>query len=130
MTNVQDVRLMFANATSFNGNLGGWTFSPLITELDRMFDGALRFNNPSIEQWNVDNILDMQHLFAGAITMNLDFSQWNTARVRDMSNMFRSAYDFTGIGLDSWDVSSVTNFESMFRYVLHLRWIIFACDVR
>ena len=39
-----------------------------------------------------------------------DLSAWNTASVMDMSNMFRDSFNFTGSGLQNWDVSKVTEY--------------------
>lgn len=38
---MQDVKGLFFNASSFNGDLSSWKFSPDVTDLSGMFQGKL-----------------------------------------------------------------------------------------
>ena len=46
--------------------------------------------------------------------MNSDLSKWNVAKVRTLPYAFYSAYKFAGVGLDSWDISKVTDMSNTF----------------
>jgi surface protein len=77
----------------------------------------------SIKSWDVSNVTDMSHLFAGNPPRadELDLSSWDVSGVKDMSAMF-SHTNFavpaksTITGIDKWDVSSVTSMDYMFSY--------------
>lgn len=52
-------------------------------------------------------------LFSGNTGFDQDVSGWDTSSVLTMDYMFESAVSFTGTGVNSWDVSSVVEFDSM-----------------
>ena len=43
----------------------------------------------------------------------LDTAEWDTSKVVDMSETFYEASSFQGVGVSTWDVSSVTNMHDM-----------------
>ncbi len=57
------------------------------------WNGRSSFNG-DISNWDVSQVTDMSHMFAGAAAFNGDISTWNVARVTDMSTMFYSAKSF------------------------------------
>jgi hypothetical protein len=60
----------------------------------------------------------MANMFALASEFNAPLARngaiWNTQLVRTMSSMFRGAAKFTGVGIHTWDTSSVLNMSNMF----------------
>ena len=64
---------------------------------------------------NTSAITDMNFLFNGKSTFNLDISAWDTSKVTDMSQMFERATAFNQ-DISAWDTSSVTDMSSMFYY--------------
>ncbi|MFC4891481.1 BspA family leucine-rich repeat surface protein [Pseudofrancisella aestuarii] len=47
--------------------------------------------------------------------ISLDISTWNVSHVTNMQSMFEKSY-FTDIDISNWDVSNVTDMSSMFKY--------------
>ena len=137
LSRVTDMKHMFKNAQSFDGDVSAWDVSG-VTNMDSMFRGATSFNKP-LSSWNVSQVTYMHGMFSGASSFNQDLndwdvsrmiymysmfrdatsfnqslSSWNVSQVTRMPNMFHAAAAFNG-DLSSWDVSSVTNMDSMFR---------------
>lgn len=85
-----------------------------VTDLSFMFKGALRFNDPNIALWNVEQVTDMRGMFDTAEVFNQNIAQWNVSRVTDMSYMFANAINFNK-DIGAWNVGNVTDMSSMFR---------------
>ena len=111
LTGVTDISLMFASATSFNGDISSWNVSN-VTTMEGMFESASSFNG-DISSWNVSNVTTMQSMFYEASSFNQDISAWNVSNVTDMSEMFASATSFNQ-DISSWNVSNVTDMQYMF----------------
>ena len=104
---------MFADAWSFNGNIGGWNTSS-VTDMSYMFNGASAFNQ-DIGSWDTSSVTDMCGMFYNAELFNGNISGWNTSSVTDMSEMFNSASSFNQ-DIGGWNTSSVTTMVDMFGY--------------
>lgn len=139
LSGVTDMSRMFDGATSFNGNIGGWQVGT-ITIMQSMFDGASAFNqdisgwtvtlvenfnrtfasadafNQPLDAWDVSGAIDMTRMFAFTDLFDQPLDGWGTKLngVTSMEGMFEGArvYDQD---LNSWDVSTVLNFDRMFR---------------
>jgi len=67
----------------------GYTFTPgqgissyePITNMKEMFKDNLWFNDPLIALWDVSAVTDMDEMFYGATTFNIDISNWNISKV-------------------------------------------------
>jgi surface protein len=136
LDNVSNMSTMFANAKSFNSNIGNWNTSN-VTNMSFMFQGANAYNqdvgnwntaqvtnmegmfiqasafNQNIGNWNTAQVTNMQGMFGGAISFNSPIGNWNTAQVTNMQGMFGGAISFNS-PIGNWDVSKVTNMQAMF----------------
>ena len=107
-----DLNRMFSGAVNFNSpNIVNWDLSN-VTSLDNMFNNALAFNQP-IGVWNVSNVTSMVQTFYRADAFNQDISGWDVSKVTNMSAMFWTAKAFNQ-PLNDWDVSNVVDFGYMF----------------
>ena len=67
----------------------------------------------SIENWNVQNVTDMNNMFWCCHNFNQDISKWNVSNVQDMNAMFCCCYNFNQ-NLSKWNVFKVQNMSFMF----------------
>ena len=111
LSGVTSMNSMFAGATSFNRDIGGWNVSN-VRDMSSMFAGVTSFNG-DIGGWNVSNVRDMSSMFSRAIAFNQDIRSWNVSSVEDMSYMFFSATAFNQ-DIGGWSVDSVTDMSYMF----------------
>lgn len=87
-----------------------------ITSLWNMFRQVETFSGGNLNNWDVSNITNMQAVFLGAHSENLDVSEWDVSNVLFMGGMFEFAYQFNS-DISGWDVSSVTDMGFMFNGV-------------
>jgi surface protein len=113
VSNVISMVNMFRDASSFNQDIGGWDVSS-VTEMISMFSGASAFNQ-DIGRWDVANVRTMLQMFYGATSFNQDIGGWDVSNVTHMSGMFASATAFNQ-DIGSWDISNVTHMSGMFQY--------------
>jgi surface protein len=111
VSQVADMRRMFAGAKYFNNDLSQWNMSS-VRNMQYMFADATSFNN-DLSIWNVSSVTNMGSMFAGATSFNSDLSQWDVSSVTNMGDMFWNAHSFNG-NLSKWNVCSVTNMGDMF----------------
>ena len=111
LSNVTDMRFMFADASSFNSNISSWDVSN-VTDMSAMFQGASAFNQ-DLSSWDVSKVTDIRSMFTCASAFNQDLSSWDVSKVTDMRGMFAEASSFNG-NISSWDVSKVTDMRGMF----------------
>ena len=111
VSSVTDMTLMFSEAYSFNQDIGAWNVSN-VRNMNEMFDDVRSFNQ-DLGAWNVSNVKDISGMFLDATVFNQDIGDWNVSSVTDMESMFENATAFNQ-DIGAWNVSSVTNMESMF----------------
>ncbi|WP_025734859.1 BspA family leucine-rich repeat surface protein [Williamsoniiplasma luminosum] len=91
--------------------------SPNIRSLERLFQGAINFNQ-DISNWDTSNITNMHKMFFEATSFNQNLktngNKWNTSKVTDMFDMFWVAKSFNG-DISNWDTSSVVTMRAMFQ---------------
>jgi surface protein len=83
-----------------------------VINMQSMFEGATAFNQ-NIGAWNVQNVITMQSMFRGATAFNQNIGAWNVQNVINMSLMFLSATAFNQ-NIGAWNVSNVVTMSLMF----------------
>jgi len=111
LSSVSSMRRMFADASSFNGDIGGWNVST-VSNMRQIFLRASNFNQ-SLNGWDVSNVTTMQSMFSEATSFNGDVTGWDVSSVTNMRSMFQGATNFNR-DISGWSVSSVTTMQQMF----------------
>ena len=112
VSNVTDMREMFAESFSFNQPISFWDVSS-VTVMNGMFFMSSAFNQP-IGDWDVGQVTDMSGMFNEG-SFNQPIDNWDVSNVTQMSGMFYSNSAFNQ-PLNSWNTSNVGNMLSMFSY--------------
>ena len=84
-----------------------------VSSMNRMFQECMAFNHPSIADWNVGNVTEMNSTFSGCSIFNQSLAGWNVSSVTGMDAMFFYCTAFNQ-PLSNWDVSKVTDMSNMF----------------
>ncbi|MFY4691267.1 BspA family leucine-rich repeat surface protein [Campylobacter jejuni] len=84
-----------------------------ITDMSCLFSWTTRKDFSGIEKWDVSNVENMAHMFAGCKTFNQDISSWDVSKVKDMECMLHGCHVFNQ-DISKWDTSKVTTMEGMF----------------
>ena len=83
-----------------------------ITDMSELFDKinqSIEINDIDISRWDVSKVTNMKYMFFGCSKFNCDLSNWDVSNVEDMIGMFQNCKNFTGKGLEKWNVSNVKN---------------------
>ncbi|MFA5743377.1 MAG: BspA family leucine-rich repeat surface protein, partial [Candidatus Nanoarchaeia archaeon] len=83
------------------------------TTLDNAFRNSGISIVPSMNDWDVSNITNMNFMFSGALHFNQNISSWDTSKVSTMEYMFTNANVFNQ-NVNNWNISSVTKMQFMF----------------
>ena len=130
------------------------TLPPLVTTLNRVFQGASRINdanisacdvsgitsmdslfretgfNRSLSSWNTANVQSMSEMFYGTFYFNQDISSWNVSQVTDMSYMFYGASAFNSSSITGWNTAQLQNTDGMFENTILFNQSLSAWDTR
>jgi len=104
VSNVTNMRGMFAFTSAFNQPLNSWNISN-VTDIHAMFWYNTSFNQP-LNNWNTSKVWDMAGVFEGVSSFNQSLNNWNTASATTMRKMFSGATSFDQ-DLSSWNVTSI-----------------------
>ena len=102
----------YIETISTYGKMEDWDVSQ-ITDMNHLFYDIVGFNEP-IGNWDVSNVTNMSGMFKNTQSFNRDISNWDVSKVTNMSSMFQSAYEFNK-NIGNWNVSNVTDMSNMFR---------------
>jgi len=113
-TNVNNMRAMFRDCP-FNSYINSWITSS-VTDMVEMFYGTTAFDQ-DISSWDVSSVSSFNDMFRSSQAFNTSLSGWSfkTTGNVTMSRMFQNSVAFTGLGLQDWDVSNISNFSSTFQ---------------
>ncbi|WP_086253431.1 DarT ssDNA thymidine ADP-ribosyltransferase family protein [Campylobacter sp. P091] len=138
VSSVTSMSYMFYDCKNFNQPLDNWDASS-VTDMSEMFDGCINFNQPlnnwrdKLSQELIDELLlicfierkivnnktryypkTKDELRSLVIAESVNLGDIDTSAITDMSELFYKIErkDFSGI--ESWDVSSVTDMRGMF----------------
>ena len=104
---------MFNQATNFNQDIGNWNVSK-VTDFSGMFL-ITTFNNggsPSISAWTINTTSNVNMYWMFRLSpFNQPIGSWNVSKVTNMESMFHSAFSFNQ-DIGGWNVSGVTNFTN------------------
>jgi surface protein len=111
-SNVTNMFGMF-NATPFNQNIGNWNVSK-VTDFGGMFLVS-SFNNggsPSISGWTINTLNNVSMYWMFRLTpFNQPIGSWNVSKVTNMESMFHTNFAFNQ-NIGGWNVSGVTTFTN------------------
>ncbi len=88
------------------------TTCPNVKTLSSMFSTCTKFNDPSISNWDVSNIVGFDFTFSNASTFNQPLN-WDVSKSTGFSGMFLSS-SFNNPSIIFWDVSNAMWFQGMF----------------
>ncbi|KAF3980798.1 MAG: DUF285 domain-containing protein, partial [Methylococcales symbiont of Iophon sp. n. MRB-2018] len=103
---VTNTTFMFADASIFNQDIGGWNVAG-VTNMSSMFFNSSAFNQ-DIGGWDVAGVTNMSTMFADASVFNQDIGGWNVASVTTMVSMFFQANAFNQ-NLGRWYVDETVD---------------------
>ena len=112
-TSVTDLSSTFLNAGEMNADLSGWRVgkvASLSSTFYRVMHVSSKFAGIGLDSWDTVSVTTMGATFFGVSEMNADLSAWKVGKVTTLSMLFARASKFAGAGLDSWDISKVTDF--------------------
>jgi surface protein len=67
-----------------------------------------------LSSWDTTSVTDLYYTFSNAGAMNSDLGAWKIGKVTTMTDTFYSALNYTGVGLASWDTTSVITLLNAF----------------
>ena len=79
--------------TNFNQPIGGWDISN-VKNMNLMFANASSFNQ-DLSSWNVSNVITMRGMFYGASSFNQSLDSWGTIKKYTYSGRYTN-YEFSG----------------------------------
>ena len=133
VSNVVNFVETFRGAENFNQDLSAWN-TQSATDMSHMFRDAKSLTKP-IHFKNVGNVINMEQMFRDSSVSSVKLEKtWkvqnmkrmfyqsqvenveldNTSSVTTMNEMFLRARKFNGWNISDWNVSKVTDFQSMF----------------
>jgi surface protein len=116
VSQINNTRRMFENATNFNDNISGWNTQNL-SNASYMFYNATNFNNggnSGINNWNVTSLSNADYMFGNAVAFQQPINNWEVGLLTSATGFMggKSTANYPASQLDdifnSW--SSFINF--------------------
>lgn len=114
---INDLSKLFLRSerTDFSG-LENWDVSH-VTDMNHMFYQCKTFTGKEIENWDIRKVKNIRGIFRGCDNFDADLSRWKfNDCLEDVSDMFTFCKNFTGKGLENWDVGKIRNMNHMFAF--------------
>jgi len=87
-----------------------------ITDLSYIFS-TLDYNTKiDVSEWDVSKVNSFKGLFVELEEFDCDLSNWDVSNGRNFQTMFRNCTNFTGKGLENWNMSKADNIQFIFTY--------------
>ena len=114
VSHLEDLAFVFRNSRrrDFSG-IETWDVSN-VRNMRGMFANCPYFTGKEIENWDVSRVSDVRGMFFECENFNADLSNWKFRRIFIMDLMFEGCTNFTGKGLERWDVSEAEQMQEMF----------------
>lgn len=113
LSEATDMSYMFLDCKNFisNPTIDNWNISN-ITNLEGIFYNCYLFNQP-VGNWDTSNITNLKRAFAGCFLFNQPIGNWNISNVTNLSETFLTCYEFDQ-PLENWNTSNATSMAIMF----------------
>ena len=122
VSNVTNMRAMFEGCMDLDCDLSSWDVSK-VKDMGYMFYGCRLFES-DLSKWDVSNVETMIKMFYECRSFDSDLSNWDVSNVESMVLMFENCSNFTGKGLDNWNVSKLkTKYYDIFNNCKKLKKI-------
>jgi len=118
VSRITDMSYMFTNCNVFRDDLSSWN-TQAVTNMQHMFDGCTEFEGRGVQNFNTHLVTNMSSMFQDCRFLSPDLNLthnnyvWDVTSVTDMQSMFDNS-SFTGLGCNTWNTQNVTNMLFMF----------------
>ena len=114
VSHLEDLTYVFRNSRrrDFSG-IETWDVSN-VKSMRGMFAGCPYFTGKEIENWDVSRLSNARGMFFECENFNADLSNWKFRYIFNIDSMFEGCTNFTGKGLERWDVSEAEQMQEMF----------------
>ena len=103
---------LFEGLDPHNIKIDQWDVSN-VTNMDHIFFSC-RNLNCDVSDWDMSNVNSVSSMFENCVVFDCDLSNWNVRKITNMEYMFTCCERFKGKGLENWDVENVTDMKYMF----------------
>lgn len=98
--------------------------------LDTAFYDCINLVYEATDVPDLSAVTSLEGMFGGTTNFDGDLSGWDVSNVTNMQSMFVTALSFSGKGLETWNVESLTNAYAMFHIAESFNGEIDNWDVR
>ena len=82
---------------------------------DRLYLQLINLKKLNVSNWNITNSKQMPTFDCPALTEIIGLNTWNVSDMTDFSCMFQDCHSLVSLDLSNWDTSKAENMGSMFR---------------
>ena len=114
VSHLEDLTYVFRNSRrrDFSG-IETWDVSN-VKSMRGMFANCPYFTGKEIENWDVSGLYSARGMFFECENFDADLSNWKFRNIFIIDLMFEGCTNFTGKGLEKWDVSEAEEMLEMF----------------